>query len=125
MVSIRARRPAPGPERAKARNLRSAAEHRSSSALQLSTDFASARILASTPRHFAHNSPSGARKVNSPNGSSLVGGAATAAGGTSLMTSDRVSAEGSADANWTPPDLARDWLSGLANTAFVVKKRTR
>src|ERR1700730_14220800 len=39
----------------------------------LSTALASPAISPSTPRHLTHNAPSGARNVNSPNGSSLVG----------------------------------------------------
>src|ERR1700730_7418810 len=110
--------------RVNAMNLRSAREHRSSSDLQCSTDFASSRILASTPRHFTHNRPSGARKVNKPNGSSLVIGATAAAAGSSLTTSDLVPDDASAEATWTVPDLGRDSPSCLARTALMVKKRT-
>src|SRR4051812_7849041 len=124
MIAMRARPSAPPAERANATNLRSAPEQRSSSALQLSIDFASACILASTPRHFTHSSPSGARKVNRPNGSSLVKGATAGDAGTSLATSDRVPIDALTDASCTASDLPRDSPSCLARTALMVKNRT-
>ena len=112
---------------ASAINFFEAPAHCLSSARQASIDFASARILASTPRHFSQTNPSGARKVNRPNGSSLVDRRQpTAVAGASLATPMPARRSGRIGRS----DLHRAGLcagrlrSCLASTALMVKKRT-
>jgi len=74
-------------------------------------------MAASTPRHLRQSRPSGARNVNSPNGSLPSGGASFCGGCASVATF-----EGVREARRTASGPRPRWRSSFARTALILKK---